>query len=202
MEHPSSASSPSHHQQQLADPSETMGRLSLIDPKKDPDDDVGHPLGGANSSPSVRSPAAGGTRANNVANNNIITARHGAAALSPKQRGTGQPVFSGDSGEGEEEDDDEEEDEQADEDEDSSDVSPSDEDGSWITWFCSLRGNEFFCEVDEDYIQVRLRSLFLCETSLCRNHSRNDAAVPWPFVLLARFLTLIFFHRTTLTSLA
>ena len=37
---------------------------------------------------------------------------------------------------------------------DSSELSASDDDSTWISWFTSLRGNEFFCEVDDEFIQV------------------------------------------------
>ncbi len=34
-----------------------------------------------------------------------------------------------------------------------SNLSASDEDSTWVTWYISLRGNEFLCEVDEEYMQ-------------------------------------------------
>jgi casein kinase II subunit beta len=29
----------------------------------------------------------------------------------------------------------------------------SEDNSTWISWFCGLRGNEFFCEVAEDFIE-------------------------------------------------
>ena len=37
--------------------------------------------------------------------------------------------------------------------EENSETTESEDETSWITWFVSIRGNDFFCEVEEPFIQ-------------------------------------------------
>ena len=67
--------------------------------------------------------------------------------------------------------------------ESSEEASGSDEDvASWISWFCSLKGNEFFCEVEEDFIQddfnlSGLSSLVNPRTRLCCDSREYNSGV-------------------------
>ena len=37
--------------------------------------------------------------------------------------------------------------------ESSSELTASEDEATWISWYVALRGNDFFCEVDEEFIQ-------------------------------------------------
>lgn len=52
-----------------------------------------------------------------------------------------------------EDDDDDDDDDDVDAHEDDDELDGSEEEASWIAWFCSLRENSFLCEVEEDYIE-------------------------------------------------
>ena len=39
------------------------------------------------------------------------------------------------------------------EEESESDMTASEEENPWIQWFVNMRGNEFFCAVDEDFVR-------------------------------------------------
>ena len=56
-------------------------------------------------------------------------------------------------GEEEEEEEEEEQLEEMENSEESSEITASEDEASWITWFVNMRGNDFFCEVEESFIQ-------------------------------------------------
>lgn len=64
-----------------------------------------------------------------------------------------EEVGGGGGEEGEEEEEEEEEELESEDMSNSSELTASEDETTWITWFCSLKGNNFFCKIDEDYIQ-------------------------------------------------
>lgn len=58
-----------------------------------------------------------------------------------------------DESEEEQEEEEEEGEEQLEDEEESDEMTASDDEQCWISWFVNIRGNNFFCEVDESYIQ-------------------------------------------------
>jgi len=50
------------------------------------------------------------------------------------------------------ESDSEEEEEDDDSDDDDDDDEGQEEDTTWMSWFCSLKGNDFFCRVSDDFV--------------------------------------------------
>lgn len=70
--------------------------------------------------------------------------------------------------------------------EEDSDLSGSDnDDATWVSWFCSLKGNEFFVEVDEDFIQDDFNLTGLSTqvraaapgSRLCAGRCQSDACI-------------------------
>lgn len=58
---------------------------------------------------------------------------------------------------------------------DTSDPTASDEDvASWISWFCSLKGNEFFCEVEDEFISDDFNLSGLSSQAFSLRQGYND----------------------------
>jgi hypothetical protein len=69
-------------------------------------------------------------------------------------------------------------------------ASDSDYANSWISWFLGCKGNEYFCEIDDDYITDRFNLTYLNNEV----HHYNDA-----FELITDSFGLLLFSTPALT---
>lgn len=94
---------------------------------------------------------------------------------------------------------------------DESDVSGSEgEYVSWVSWFCNLKGHEFFCEVDDDYIQddFNLCGLssqvpyydYALDLILDVESSHGNVYFPFPWANTFMFISLVVRYFDYLTA--
>jgi hypothetical protein len=80
--------------------------------------------------------------------------------------------------------------------EESSEMTASEDESSWISWFINIRGNDFFCEVEEPFVQDDFNLTGLSSQVPYYDYALDmilDVAIPLGIVSLAFLYCMPYF---------